>query len=104
MFHLECFYNALKLDFDKIKKELNIPILTDIHNIDDCDKIKDHVDILQIPAFLCRQTDLLIAAAKTNKVINIKKGQFLAPMDMVNVAKKIRREFIWLHLTLFISV
>jgi 2-dehydro-3-deoxyphosphooctonate aldolase (KDO 8-P synthase) len=63
--------------------------LTDIHNVDDCDKIKDHVDILQIPAFLCRQTDLLIAAAKTNKVINIKKGQFLAPMDMVNVAKKV---------------
>ena len=75
--------------FNKLRSEYRIHILTDIHNIDDCDKIKDHVDILQIPAFLCRQTDLLIAAAKTNKVINIKKGQFLAPMDMVNVAKKV---------------
>ena len=75
--------------FNKLRSEYGIHILTDIHNIDDCDKIKDHVDILQIPAFLCRQTDLLIAAAKTHKVINIKKGQFLAPMDMVNVAKKV---------------
>ena len=75
--------------FNNLKSEYGIHILTDIHNVDDCDKIKDHVDILQIPAFLCRQTDLLIAAAKTNKVINIKKGQFLAPMDMVNVAKKV---------------
>ena len=75
--------------FNKLRSEYGIHILTDIHNIDDCDKIKYHVDILQIPAFLCRQTDLLIAAAKTNKVINIKKGQFLAPMDMVNVAKKV---------------
>jgi 2-dehydro-3-deoxyphosphooctonate aldolase (KDO 8-P synthase) len=75
--------------FKKLRSEYGIHILTDIHNVDDCNKIKDHVDILQIPAFLCRQTDLLIAAAKTNKVINIKKGQFLAPMDMVNVAKKV---------------
>jgi 2-dehydro-3-deoxyphosphooctonate aldolase (KDO 8-P synthase) len=75
--------------FNKLRSEYGIHILTDIHNVDDCNKIKDHVDILQIPAFLCRQTDLLIAAAKTNKVINIKKGQFLAPMDMVNVAKKV---------------
>ena len=75
--------------FDKIKKELNVPILTDIHNIDQCSEVADHVDILQIPAFLCRQTDLLIAAAKTNKIINVKKGQFLAPWDMVNVTKKI---------------
>src|SRR6056300_1003097 len=60
--------------FDKIKKELNIPILTDIHNAEQCQIISKHVDILQIPAFLCRQTDLLIAAAKTNKIINVKKG------------------------------
>ena len=75
--------------FDKIKKELKIPILTDIHNIEQCDIVSEHVDVLQIPAFLCRQTDLLIAAAKTNKIINVKKGQFLAPWDMVNVTKKI---------------
>ena len=58
--------------FDKIKKELNIPILTDIHNIEQCSIVSKHVDVLQIPAFLCRQTDLLIAAAKTNKIINVK--------------------------------
>ena len=75
--------------FDKIKKELNVPILTDVHNIEQCSIVADHVDILQIPAFLCRQTDLLIAAAKTKKIINVKKGQFLAPWDMVNVTKKI---------------
>ena len=75
--------------FDKIKKELNVPILTDIHNIEQCAVVAKHVDILQIPAFLCRQTDLLIAAAKTKKIINVKKGQFLAPWDMVNVTKKI---------------
>ena len=75
--------------FDKIRKELDIPVLTDVHNIDQCSVVSDHVDIIQIPAFLCRQTDLLIAAAKTNKIINVKKGQFLAPWDMVNVTKKI---------------
>jgi 2-dehydro-3-deoxyphosphooctonate aldolase (KDO 8-P synthase) len=75
--------------FDKIKKELDVPILTDIHNTEQCLILAKHVDILQIPAFLCRQTDLLIAAAKTNKIINVKKGQFLAPWDMVNVTKKI---------------
>ena len=75
--------------FDKIKKELNVPILTDIHNIEQCAVVAKHVDVLQIPAFLCRQTDLLIAAAKTKKIINVKKGQFLAPWDMVNVTKKI---------------
>ena len=75
--------------FDKIKKELNVPILTDIHNEEQCAIVSKHVDILQIPAFLCRQTDLLIAAAKTKKIINVKKGQFLAPWDMVNVTKKI---------------
>ena len=75
--------------FDKIKKDLNIPILTDIHNELQCLVVAPHADVLQIPAFLCRQTDLLIAAAKTNKIINVKKGQFLAPWDMVNVTKKI---------------
>ena len=80
--------NSLPI-FDKIKKELNVPILTDVHNEKHCEVVSKHVDILQIPAFLCRQTDLLIAAAKTNKIINVKKGQFLAPWDMVNVTKKI---------------
>jgi 2-dehydro-3-deoxyphosphooctonate aldolase (KDO 8-P synthase) len=75
--------------FDKIRKDLGIPVLTDIHNVEQCTLVSKHVDVLQIPAFLCRQTDLLIAAAKTGKVINVKKGQFLAPWDMVNVTKKI---------------
>ena len=75
--------------FDKIKKDINVPVLTDIHNEEQCSLVSHHVDILQIPAFLCRQTDLLIAAAKTKKIINVKKGQFLAPWDMVNVTKKI---------------
>jgi len=75
--------------FDKIRNELKIPVLTDIHTIDHCEVVASHVDILQIPAFLCRQTDLLVAAAKTGKIINVKKGQFLAPWDMVNVTKKI---------------
>jgi len=75
--------------FDKIKKEFNVPILTDIHNAEQCSVVAPHADVLQIPAFLCRQTDLLIAAAKTGKIINVKKGQFLAPWDMVNVTKKI---------------
>tara|TARA_B100000401_G_scaffold211459_1_gene142818 strand:+ start:59 stop:886 length:828 start_codon:yes stop_codon:yes gene_type:complete len=75
--------------FDKIKKELNVPILTDVHNEKHCQVVSQHVDVLQIPAFLCRQTDLLIAAAKTKKIINVKKGQFLAPWDMNNVTKKI---------------
>jgi 2-dehydro-3-deoxyphosphooctonate aldolase (KDO 8-P synthase) len=75
--------------FDKIKKELDVPILTDIHNAEQCKIVAKHADVLQIPAFLCRQTDLLIAAAQTGKIINVKKGQFLAPWDMVNVTKKI---------------
>jgi len=75
--------------FDKIRKEINVPVLTDIHNAEQCEIVAEHVDVLQIPAFLCRQTDLLIAAAKTKKIINVKKGQFLAPWDMVNVTKKI---------------
>ena len=75
--------------FDKIRNDLGIPVLTDIHTIDQCEVVAKHVDVLQIPAFLCRQTDLLVAAAKTGKIINVKKGQFLAPWDMVNVTKKI---------------
>ena len=75
--------------FDKIRKEIGVPILTDIHTAEQCAKVSEHVDVLQIPAFLCRQTDLLIAAAKTGKIINVKKGQFLAPWDMANVIKKI---------------
>ena len=75
--------------FDKIKKDIKVPVLTDIHNEEQCSLVSHHVDVLQIPEFLCRQTDLLIAAAKTNKIINVKKGQFLAPWDMVNVTKKI---------------
>ena len=80
--------NSLPI-FDKIKKELGVSILTDVHSAEQCSAVADHVDIIQIPAFLCRQTDLLVAAAKTNKIINVKKGQFLAPWDMINVTKKI---------------
>ncbi len=75
--------------FDKIRKEIDVPILTDIHTTEQCLIVSKHVDVLQIPAFLCRQTDLLVAAAKTGKIINVKKGQFLAPWDMANVIKKI---------------
>ena len=66
-----------------------MPVLTDVHTAEQCTTVSKHVDVLQIPAFLCRQTDLLIAAAKTGKIINVKKGQFLAPWDMANVIKKI---------------
>ena len=75
--------------FDKIRKDVGVPVLTDVHTAEQCAVVSTHVDVLQIPAFLCRQTDLLIAAAKTGKVINVKKGQFLAPWDMINVTKKI---------------
>ena len=75
--------------FDKIRKEVDVPVLTDVHTAEQCSILAKHVDVLQIPAFLCRQTDILIAAAKTGKIINVKKGQFLAPWDIVNVIKKI---------------
>ncbi len=75
--------------FSDLKKEFNCPILTDVHTEEQCTIVSSTVDILQIPAFLCRQTDLLVAAAKTECVINIKKGQFLAPWDMENVLKKV---------------
>ncbi len=75
--------------FDDIKKRFpDLPIVTDIHEKEQCAIAAQHVDMLQIPAFLCRQTDLVVAAAKTGKVVNIKKGQFLAPWDMKNIVKK----------------
>jgi 2-dehydro-3-deoxyphosphooctonate aldolase (KDO 8-P synthase) len=75
--------------FAEIRDTLKIPVLTDVHDAEQCARVASAVDVLQIPAFLCRQTDLLIAAAKTGKVVNIKKGQFLAPWDMQNVVEKI---------------
>ncbi len=74
--------------FDEIRRDLGCPILTDVHTEEQCEIVSPHVDILQIPAFLCRQTDMLLAAAKTGKVVNIKKGQFLAPWDMKNIVDK----------------
>ena len=74
--------------FDEIKKLYGCPILTDVHEREQCAIAAEHVDMLQIPAFLCRQTDLVIAAAPTGKIINIKKGQFLAPWDMKNLVMK----------------
>jgi 2-dehydro-3-deoxyphosphooctonate aldolase (KDO 8-P synthase) len=75
--------------FADIKKETGLAVLTDVHEPDHCARVAEAVDVLQIPAFLCRQTDLLVAAAKTGKAINVKKGQFLAPWDMANVVAKI---------------
>tara|TARA_B100000575_G_scaffold261896_1_gene235911 strand:- start:2843 stop:3670 length:828 start_codon:yes stop_codon:yes gene_type:complete len=75
--------------FEEIRKKFNIPILTDVHSVEQCELLKNSVDIIQIPAFLCRQTDLLQSAAKTNLVINIKKGQFLAPWDVSNILRKV---------------
>lgn len=72
-----------------IRKDFGVPVLTDVHTEEQCAVAAQVVDVIQIPAFLCRQTDLLVAAAKTGKVVNIKKGQFLAPWDMENVAKKV---------------
>ena len=74
--------------FADLKKDFGFPVLTDIHTEEQCAAVAQTVDILQIPAFLCRQTDLLVAAAKTGRVINVKKGQFLAPWDMKNVLTK----------------
>jgi 2-dehydro-3-deoxyphosphooctonate aldolase (KDO 8-P synthase) len=75
--------------FDDLRREFGLPILTDVHTGEQCSLVAPHVDILQIPAFLSRQTDLLVAAAKTGKIVNVKKGQFLAPWDMKNVVSKI---------------
>ena len=75
--------------FAEIRESLKLPVLTDVHDAEQCARAAEVVDVLQIPAFLCRQTDLLIAAAKTGKVVNVKKGQFLAPWDMKNVVAKL---------------
>ncbi|MEE2765349.1 MAG: 3-deoxy-8-phosphooctulonate synthase [Candidatus Neomarinimicrobiota bacterium] len=74
-----------------VKAETGLPILTDIHEVSQADAVAEAVDVVQIPAFLCRQTDLLIAAAKTGKTVNVKKGQFLAPWDMKNVVDKLSK-------------
>ena len=75
--------------FAEIRDTLKLPVLTDVHDAEQCARVAQAVDVLQIPAFLSRQTDLLIAAAKTGKVVNVKKGQFLAPWDMQNVVAKL---------------
>ena len=75
----------------EIRETVGLPVLTDVHAPEQCAPVAEAVDVLQIPAYLCRQTDLLTAAARTGKAINVKKGQFLAPWDMVNVVDKIRR-------------
>lgn len=79
--------DGLKI-LERVKKEFDVPIITDIHNPDETVPVSQVVDILQIPAFLCRQTDLVVAAAKTGKPLNIKKGQFMAPEDMLPIARK----------------
>jgi 2-dehydro-3-deoxyphosphooctonate aldolase (KDO 8-P synthase) len=75
--------------FAEVKERYGLPVLTDVHEAGQCARVAEVVDILQIPAFLCRQTDLLVAAAETGRVVNVKKGQFLAPWDMANVAAKV---------------
>ena len=80
--------NALPI-FADIREKFGLPVLTDVHERDQCAAVAQAVDVLQIPAFLCRQTDLLVAAAHTGKAVNVKKGQFLAPQDMKNVIAKI---------------
>jgi 2-dehydro-3-deoxyphosphooctonate aldolase (KDO 8-P synthase) len=75
--------------FAEIKERLGLPVLTDVHEAEQCAPVAAVVDVLQIPAFLCRQTDLLVAAARTGRAVNVKKGQFLAPWDMANVVRKV---------------
>lgn len=75
--------------FAEIRETAGLPVLTDVHEAEQCAAVAEVVDVLQIPAFLCRQTDLLVAAAKTGRAVNVKKGQFLAPWDMVNVVAKV---------------
>jgi 2-dehydro-3-deoxyphosphooctonate aldolase (KDO 8-P synthase) len=75
--------------FAELREKLGVPVLTDVHEPEQCAPVAEVADVLQIPAFLCRQTDLLVAAAKTGRAINVKKGQFLAPWDMSNVVEKI---------------
>jgi 2-dehydro-3-deoxyphosphooctonate aldolase (KDO 8-P synthase) len=75
--------------FADVREQTGLPILTDVHEAEQCARVAEVVDVLQIPAFLCRQTDLLVAAARTGRPVNVKKGQFLAPWDMANVVAKI---------------
>jgi 2-dehydro-3-deoxyphosphooctonate aldolase (KDO 8-P synthase) len=75
--------------FAEVREQLDLPVLTDVHDAAQCAPVAEAVDVLQIPAFLCRQTDLLVAAARTGRIVNVKKGQFLAPWDMANVVSKI---------------
>ena len=82
------FDKALPI-FADLREKLGVPVLTDVHEPEQCAPVAEVVDVLQIPAFLCRQTDLLVAAAETGRVVNVKKGQFLAPWDMANVVEKI---------------
>jgi 2-dehydro-3-deoxyphosphooctonate aldolase (KDO 8-P synthase) len=85
------FLDGLQI-LDNIKNRLNIPVLSDVHETTQIQEAAQVLDIIQIPAFLCRQTDLLVGAARTGKPINVKKGQFLAPQDMKNIVEKIRRQ------------
>ena len=75
----------------KVKEQVGVPVLTDVHSVEEARQAADVVDVLQIPAFLCRQTDLLVAAAQTGRVVNVKKGQFLSPWEMENVVKKLEQ-------------
>lgn len=79
--------NALPV-FQELREKVGVPVITDVHTEEQCRQVKDSVDLLQIPAFLCRQTDLIVAAAQTGKPVNVKKGQFLAPWDMKNIVEK----------------
>jgi 2-dehydro-3-deoxyphosphooctonate aldolase (KDO 8-P synthase) len=81
--------NAALPIFAEIRERTGLPVLTDVHEPTQCARVAQAVDVLQIPAFLCRQTDLLVAAAETDRVVNVKKGQFLAPWDMANVVAKV---------------
>ncbi|OGI17466.1 MAG: 3-deoxy-8-phosphooctulonate synthase, partial [Candidatus Moranbacteria bacterium RBG_19FT_COMBO_42_6] len=74
----------------KVKKEFNLPLLSDVHSVDEIKKSSDVLDVIQIPALLCRQTDIIVAAAKTGKPVNVKKGQFLSPYDVKNIIDKVR--------------
>jgi 2-dehydro-3-deoxyphosphooctonate aldolase (KDO 8-P synthase) len=74
----------------RIAEATGLPVITDVHQADDCERVAEAVDVLQIPAFLCRQTDLLVAAGKTGRAVNIKKGQFVAPWDMAHPVEKVR--------------
>jgi len=75
---------------NKVKKEFEVPVLSDVHSVEEVKIVKDFLDIIQIPAFLCRQTDIIVEAAKTGKPVNVKKGQFLAPWDVKNIIEKIK--------------